>query len=526
MLALTAKHPAQLLVESLESMDSRARRQRASNRLAVMKGSFVPLVIAKARELYSSDVVLQRVLQRVKSSPNWMRQLARITSVAYQRTPVRRIAGDKTADDAYRRVTAQAEISTRAKTWERDIAAVNTVVVLPVVRQSRQGPRLDYDILRPDSTELFYGDDTRGEPEVAVVQLKAASTGLEAQRVAVLIDDRAYHWFVTDHSGIRRVRTVPHNAGEFPGVVLRAVEDDEDPWASAHGEAVLDHTLEAACIQARMDWVRHNQDRKQTHAVSDALKQIPRQVAGAEGPLEIPVLPDRFRYQVDDLSIPIEEFVAHIVYHGRMGAMSRDVPPDMIDFREGTDGIEMFVAGQQHERVAALRDDDLVWYMRGEPKLARKTALVLRGANHPDAKFLNPSTIAERFEIEFGDLSFVDHPENRLRVLEKELDLGLTSTYRAYAKFHDVPFEKAREEVLAMANEEAELNDLYVRRNLPRRASERGNTIAQVQGREGGLMGGAPRKDDNNDERSDDPGGGRQRAITAGGTAGKRRAGG
>ena len=103
-----------------------------------------------------------------------------------------------------------------------------------------------------------------------------------------------------------------------------------------------------------------------------------------------------------------------------------------------------------------------------------------------------------------GPLSFAEHPIVRAQILEKEISLGLKSTFQAMRELRPrLSPQESRDMVIRIAKEEAELNTIYIEHNIPRDATSRRASIAALQGRLGGLTGGGPSDEENNDDGND-----------------------
>ena len=468
-------------------------------RLNILAGSFAPYVAAFVAPRYKEPTVRKKVISWISSSPNIMQALCDLACKVYKKSPTRELKGAKVrTSTAYRKVLKEARWNVKAKMLERRVYAANVAIVVPVVRMGQLGPVLHYDTLLPHATEIDPDpSDPWGSPRAACWELPSPHV-VDGPKHAAILDKEAYHFYEDD----KLVRTVPHNAGVFPGVAFRLRESPalNDWWDSARGEAVVQHQLMAAHILARMRYVRHGQDRKKEFVVAEGIDKLPFQVAGAEGAIEFPIHPSEFEYIVQDVNTSIDEHSKHMRLELREAARSMGFPPDLIDFDPGTEAIESIVAQQQHATLADMRDDAIDFFDVGEHELAYKTALVLRGANHPAARLIEPSEIYDRFTVKWPDLTFVEHPKVRLEVAKMRIDLGVSSVPREYAAMHDIPFEEARAEVVKIAEEEIEIGSMFAEHNVSRVADDRHQNLAQLQGRQGGLASGETRKNENNED--------------------------
>jgi hypothetical protein len=502
--------PAEL-VKQVASGPSRARMMEAENRRLILEGDWRPLVWSLLLKYNYNNLILQAVAARVKRTPNVAKQVIRKVALAYKVPPQRSIAdASEDTERAFRRlVLEQGKLQSHPQRWERLVWGLNVVITVPVVYPAPGQPfgrRLGYELLLPSDTEVVTIEDSPTALPIASVT-SVVESGYAAQdgpRKWCVLDDKA--WTTFDSRGTQ-ISRVEHGMGVWPGTVWRR-EDGADFWCQELGAGLFDATLEVAHIGARMDWIRQGQDHKREFLFCEDLKAVPRQVAGSDGPVEVELSPSEIKYETHDASVPIAEHVKHQIRHARAGAEALGVDADLVDWVEGSEGIEPIVAAQKHDELMGLRTATTVHFGLAEKDSAWKTGLALQGAAHPLAPLLRPSALADDFEAVWSELDFVDEPEARLRVLEGEVNLGLKSTVDAYmAKHPGMTREQAKKEIRRIDEEEAERAEFLAKRNTPRLVRDRRSNVAELQGRIGGMTGGEARRearDDRDSERSDE----------------------
>ena len=472
----------------------RDRQTQIARRIDIVEDDWKDHGIQSLKSRYKTPHVADEVAKFWKPTPNIASALLGIVAVAYENPPVRSLKGaSETAQAAWARVVKESKLATKAKRWERMAWAANVVITVPLVRRGERGPELQYETFLPHHTEVFTDPRDPTGPIKGLVSAYRDDSDFYFDQPTrfVVIDDRGWSYF-DDRKVLRHF--VPHGAGVFPGTVWRIYENGDDFWCTSRGSGVFDVTLECANIHARMDWVRHGQDRKKETMASKRLDAVAKQAFRADGAFDIRLSPSDFEYGVHDLDTPVDSFVGHIVQHGREAARLWDVPPDVLDFRPGAEGIEPTVNYQQHHQVAKIRNGSIEWFREAEQDSAWKTALVMRGMNHPAARELPPDLVYDEFEVRYPKFTFVEHPEIKVRVLEGERDLGVKSTFNCYEELNPgVTPAEARKAVLRVAEEEAELEEIYIRHNLPRRGRDRRQNIAELQGALGGMKSGVTR---------------------------------
>lgn len=494
------------MLHEAQRQNTEARQADAAKRLFMLQENWRHVVYAYVNTLYKTDAVKQNISKRIKRTFNILLQITRRVCVVYKQPPVRRLKGaPQASQDAWSALMREAQVATKMQDVEKRVFAANVDILVPTVYEdpSGRGKRLRYDELLPHCTEVYTSDHyPMGPPETAVYTVKSGSE-FDGQplRTAALDAEAVRYYDQRD----RLVRTERHGAGIFPGVPFRLEHPIDDWWCSHRGGGVIEATVEGAHLLARLDWVRNGQDRFKEVMASENIARAATQVAGAEGPIEIPIDPSEFRFEVFDVNTAITNHEAHIKLYLHQAAESVGVPSVLVDFdfsSGNTANTNPQSAAAQHAALADLRNQHIEWYREAERELAWRTALVLQGTGHPLADLLPPDMVAEEFEIEFPELTFVEHPQTRVAVAKERIAIGLSSTVREYQREHpDLTHEEAKAQVIAIAEEEGELNELYIRNNWPRGAAEK-QTLAQAQGAQGGMASGQARQpqDDTNDD--------------------------
>lgn len=498
------------MLHDAQRQNTEARQADAAKRLFMLQENWRHIVYAYVNAIYKTDAVKQNISRRIKRTFNVLLQIARRVCVVYKQPPVRMLKGaPKSAQDAWALLMRESQIATKMQDVEKRVFAANVDIIVPVVFDdpSGRGKRLRYDELLPHCTEVYTNDHfPMGPPDVAVYTVKSGNEFDGQPLRTAALDSYAVRYY---DQRDRLVRTEPHGAGIFPGVPFRLEHPIDDWWCSHRGAGVVEATIEGAHLLARLDWVRNGQDRYREVMASEQLARISTQVAGAEGPLEIPVNPDEFRYDVYDVNTAITNHQEHIKLYLHQAAESVGIPSVLVDFdftTGNTANTNPQAAAAQHAALADLRNQHIEWYREAERELAWRTALVLQGSGHPLAEDLPPDMVAETFEIEFPELTFVESPQARIAVAKEKIAVGLSSTIREYQREHpSLTFQEAEAEVIKIAEEEGRLNELYIRNNWPRGSAEK-KTLAQAQGEQGGLASGEARQEDTDDDDSEQPG--------------------
>ncbi|MGL5912283.1 MAG: hypothetical protein ACRCZP_19920 [Phycicoccus sp.] len=493
------------MLSHAQEMNVRARQADAERRVLMMQENWRHLVHSYIDNIYATPAVKLAIKRRVKRTYNVLRQICGRVCVAYKIPPLRTIEGSDEQKKAWSDLMAESRIATKAKTWERYTFATNVVITVPRVRERAdgQGKVLDYEMILPDRAEVYTDpNDPMGPPLQVAYAIKDGSDFTGRPLSWVVLDDQA--WTTYDHHG-RRTGRVEHGAGVFPGTVWRLDDPVDDWWCSHLGDGIVDATIEVAHLAARMDWVRHGQDRRREVFFSTDLNKIPQQVPGAEGPVGIPMAPANARLDILDANTPITNHREHMREYLHQAAESYGIPSVLVDFSLLDDGGVLNVT--QHAALKDVRDSHIEWHRQSEHDSAWKTALVLRGMGHPAARMLKPDMVEETFSVQYADLLYVEEPKARLDNSKSRVAQGLSSTFREYHREHpSLTFAQAKAAVLEMAEEEGELNAYYIEHNISRDPETRLKTLAQLQGAQGGEASGEARNEDNTDDDPSKPG--------------------
>jgi hypothetical protein len=496
-----AKQVVQDMAERSLDATTYARKVAAERKLAVLQGNWRGMAQNYASSLYKSDHMKRAIAARVKTTTNVLKQVTEQVCVAYEREPLRTIDG-ASADQAkaYARVMAEAEAEVKGLSWERKTFATGCTVVVPVVRRGR----LSYLQLLPHCFELIADpEDPMGDPLALVVEMINTSDRPDDRFTYAVLDDQ--RWSYYDRNFLPVGEPTYHNAGIFPGQPFRLSDPVDDWFDQFRTDGLFDATMEVAHIRARMDWVRHNQDRKKEYLFSDRIDQIPSQVVGAETAVEVPLAPDRVEVIMQDGITPIQEFRAHARDHIEAACESFGIPVSAVDISALVESVTPLGHLISHKHAEKMRAEHAKFCKTSEAMLAYKTTLVMRGMGHPDAKYLPPSLVKSGFQIEYIASPFLQDPETQLRVDKAEVNQGLISTYRVYMRRHPgVTFEEAVEAVNRIAEEEADLDTRYIQHGLPRDSELRGASREKILGVIGGQRSGQVRADPMSEEGEDD----------------------
>jgi len=485
-----AKQTIQAMVERYQDANVRARKSEAERRLLILQGQWKHLAKSYVGQLYKSRDARIAVQKRVKTTTNVLGQLCSQVCVAYEREPMRRIldASPETSS-AFAEALKQAKIAVHAKEWERKAFGLNTLVAVPIVR----GGRLGYTTLLPHCFEVIANpSDPMGDPLAVVVEMANPSDRPEHPFKYAVLDAEAWRFY--DERSRTVGEPVYHNAGVFPGTVFRLSVPEDDWFDQFRGDGLVEATLQVAHIRARMDWVRFHQDRNREMFMTEDVNRLTFQVVSTEAPVEIPIEPTGARWQVEDMVVSIAEFRAHARDHIEAAAESIGIPVSAIDVSSLIESVSPLGHLLSHKATEKVRADHVAHLEIAERDLHWKSALVMRGMGHPLASRLRPDEVRAKFDVEFIPAPFVQDPKTQLDVDKASVNQGLKSTYQVYMQHHPgTTLEEARERVMEIALQEAELDKVYVEHGLSKDSELRGASREKLLGTIGGQRSGEVR---------------------------------
>jgi len=300
-------------------------------------------------------------------------------------------------------------------------------------------------------------------------------------------------WTYFDAKG-NETSSEPHAVGVAPVVPFVAFDGGEDWWATAAHDGLADTTITCSYKLALGIYVQQVAPKKQL-VLTGQLENTPKgQVLGH--PVQPVLLPDGTAEALDLTTDPAQ-YLSEISALLTMAISAEGLPPGSVTLVAGNAEWGSLAIAAEGPRLAAHRDRQVPWLIHAERELWPIVCDMVRGSIHKHARTLPPGDeIRDMLRVSFPDLSSPDEQLKRIQVMQAGLPYGLSSPI-------DVPLaarpELTREEVDEMqrANLEAYIERInpLVERNIPGQAPEaKGHqTVAQQQGRQGGIASGETR---------------------------------
>jgi len=471
-------------LEQLEHEDGSTRRRLAAAvRLKIDLEQHADLIRFEVKRHYKVASAVKSISEHVDTRHNVLKRVAdRLATPAYEVPPAREWIGMPATTRKEWLTTLRDEglLELETEKWTRYAFLLNVVHVLPQIRDGE----LRFETVLPHAADVIF-DNSERDPSILVYD----SDGGDFKRVAV---DSERYWYLDKAGAVvdeyehglkdRRGRPVT------PWIEWRiSPRPDEDYWDRGRGQILVDATLAVGRVSAHMEWVRRTNAAKLSTLQADDLDDIPpEQAVTPERPLVMTSTTARF--EVHDLIVSVDEFVKQISSITEDVAEHYGVRSRVIDPRVSDTGDQSL---HDQEDKAKFRRSMIKFLRRAEHLLQHKTALVAQRSKHPAA--VDPELVREGFRCLFPELTFVDHPKAQLETDMMAMSAGQTDHVQIYMRRHPgVDEAEASAAVRKSIDIRNEFAALLAARNLPADAEQDGDSLAQAQGRIGGLTNARP----------------------------------
>lgn len=467
------------------------RRAAAAVRLELYSGDYAPRVRKLAREWINDGEVARAVSKVVNTAHGLLGAVTDAVSVCYQRGVRRELApgAGTSAARAFSSLVAESGMVERAASFNAIAWATGPVVLCPYVAPVRGVPRLCLAVMTADRTEVRRSPDA---PDVLTAALWQREDG-----VFVECDAAGWRYFTANGDPMNGGAVVPHGLDYCPAVPFRARPWlPADPWNATDHVGLVDATLQVSFRHALALWLR------QQVAVPQVVITAP--VAGVPGdqtlghptvPLWFNANPAEVRYEVHERKVNVAECLAEIASIVSAAVSRYGIPPSEVSFENSNANWGSLAIAVRGERLGAQRDQQVPHLRRSELALWASACDVVRASTHRFARTLpEPGSLADALRVNFPDLASPDEQRKRLEVLGLAESRGLMTAADVLLQAQP---ELSREEVdeLIAANLDAfaKRSEALAARNVSTDALRGAESIAQLQGRLGGLVSGETR---------------------------------
>lgn len=458
------------------------RRTAATRKLAIYKEAHLDIVGAQIDRMLGGGQIAPDIRRFAHRSPNVLKAVCDAIAVAYRSGCTRTLRGvSPEVARAFADVVTESGIQRKAAGINARSWAAGPHFVMPYLSSRGQ---LALDIAGPDRLDA----EMRGEDvERVLFQLPKSQGGS-----FVLLDANGWTYFGSngEHTG----GDVSHAVGRCPAVPFVCIDGGDDWWCSTAHDGLADATIMCAYKLALGLYTRQVNSKPQL-ALSGQVENLPKgQVLGH--PVQPILLPDGTA-SVLDLTVDPAQYLSEISAIMTMAVSVEGLPPGSVTLVASNSDWGSLAVAAEGPRLAAHRDRQVPWLLHSERELWPIACDLVRGSTHKHARILPPGDeVLDMLRVSFPDLSTPDEQLKRIQVLQAGLPFGLSSPV-------DVPLsarpELTREEVdeTQKANLAAYIARIepLVARNIPGQAPAANGhqTVAQQQGRQGGIASGETR---------------------------------
>lgn len=461
------------------------RRRTAARRKLDLYGerhkSMVQGIIAQRLQ---EPKVVAEVQKFADRSPNLARSVVSAVAVAYSRGCRRALTGlGDSAAKAFASLVDESGADRLAPMINAAAWLAGPTLVIPHLDRRR---RLALDIITPES------DDVR---IAAGDELDAA---VWRRQDGLWIELDAEVWRYVDAEG-NEVRTAPHGAGVCPATVFRCDGSLGDWWATDLHAGLCDATLTVSYKMALGLWTRQVSSNRLTVVYGDIEGVAPGQTIAHHG-LPLFLGPKGSAgVEVHDRNIPAADWLAEVKAVIALAVAAYGLPPSSITFENNSNDWGTLAIAVRGEALGLLRNKQVPWLRASEREVWPVACDVARAGGHRLAAQLPPGDeVRDALRTYFPDISQPAERKARLEALAAEVPYGLASPEDyLLASRPELTREEAVEEI--RQNRELELQRLeeLATRNVAATPDRGLQSIAQIQGREGGLQSGAVRRQEN-----------------------------
>lgn len=458
------------------------RRKSAQARIDIAKNDYSPLVYDRIVDLWETKSIQDEIKKHAKMTPlNAMNNITQAVTTAYNVPPNRTLLEQpEDVNNKFSALLEEGMITIAAKQWLEMAFITNVVIVVPTIKQLPLGPKLIWDLHLPNNTEII--------PQLNDPTQPAIMGTMYGDLVCVLDSDA---WFYYDKE-YKEVGRVEHGLEQFPGTAIRIASPMGDFWDETRGNNVVAATIDLARLYAELSWIRKSQSRKIPVVIAEDLAEdVPvGQVFHPEQPFEAQTKdPQNFKFEIKDFDTSVDEFIKHSNYCYAQIAESFGIHSTTVDLDSSVQGAENTTGlGQavQHSKLAEIREDHIQWLRMAEKDLMYKTARMAEKFDHPLK--VDPAMVKDTYNVVWGPLSFVDHPQTKVTYQRDRIALGVMSPVDIVLEDHpNWSREQAMKWIEQIIEEKSVVAKFHAEHNLASDQVDANMDIAQKQGQQGGL---------------------------------------
>jgi hypothetical protein len=459
------------------------RRAAASRKLSLYGERHKAMVQGLIADRLQDPQVVAQVSKFADRSPNLARSVVSAVAVAYSRGCRRELTElGEGASTAFASLVDECGADRLAPMINAAAWLTGPTLVIPHLDRRR---RLALDVITPDANDVRAAGD---EIDAAVWR--------RPDGVWVELDAEA--WRYIDDAG-DLIRTAPHGAGVCPATVFRADGNLGDWWATDIHAGLCDATLTVAYKMALGLWTRQVSSNKFTVIYGDIEGVAPGQTI-AHHALPLFLGPKGSAgVEVHDRNVPAMDWLAEVRTIITLAVAAYGLPPSSVTFENSSGDWGTLAIAVRGEALGLLRNKQVPWLRHSELELWPTACDVARAGGHRLAGQLPPGDeVRDALRAYFPDISQPAERKARMEALAAEVPYGLASPEDyLLASRPELTREEAAEEIQRNRERELQRLEALASRNVAATPDRGLQSIAQLQGREGGLQSGAVRREEN-----------------------------
>lgn len=461
----------------------RERRAQAREKRAIYEEAHKGIIQKLVQERLQDPEVSGYVNRFASRSPNLCKAVVDAVAVAYRRGCRRELHGASDIQSkAFSEIVRESGIDRKASGLNARSWICGPISVSPRLDNKL---RLGLDTVAPDQVELRFA--AGGYIEAAL--WLAGSTWIE-------LNSTSWNYYSLDGE---QIGSSPHNLGAIPLVPFVSVDNASDFWTRHAHSGLIDATKDVAYKMALGLYVRQVSANKLTVVYSTVQNTPAGQSLGHPAlPLIFSCSPQEAGVEVLDRIVPASDHLTEIAAIITMAISVYGIPPGSVQMVASNSDWGNLALNVEGNRMGILRDKQVPWLRNSELELWPLACDLIRGSQHRHKNSLPPGDeVREMLRVSFPDLSEPKEEIARLEALERGLPHGLSSAADyLLASRPELTRQEAEEELQANLDAYAARIEMLAARNVAADPEQGIQSIAQLQGRQGGQASGIARNEE------------------------------
>jgi hypothetical protein len=468
------------------------QREAAALRLELLTGQYKKRVQKMVRERLADGDSVAEIQKCVQTVHGLFATVAETLSVVYDRGCRRELVGaDEPTMRAFADIVAESQLpilgpSLNVRSW-----ALGPIVLSATVQEVHGVSELCLHEFTPDRTCVRYNP---ARPDV----IKAVLYQRPEDDVFVLLDDREWSWWSPQGDRLD-IEPVAHGLSYCPAAVFRSrLPPTAADWAGTLDHVgLIDATLEVAFRHALGLWVR-----QVTAAPLIAIVAPHKDVAKGQSlghpsrPLWFDAAPQTVDVKVLDRTTSAQAYLAEIQALVNVAVARYGIDPASITYTNDQTNWGALSIAARGEGLARQRDSQVRLVKAAEMQLWPMLADIVRASEHRHAGAMpRAEKFREMLTVEFPDLASPADIRARMEAFELEQKHGQKTVIDLLMERRpELTREEATRVIDSNYQDYAARLEFIASRNVTMDPERGVQSIAEVQGREGGRRSGEVRR--------------------------------